>query len=162
MPDQDKLEHNHCGIYIYKHICVQYLKVFCVLVNDTYCFHGWEDIYNIWEAAKMTGKYHVSQGVTSHQCGEWRMFVSIEFESPPLVIESRSPAWQAGILATILWRIQICWFAELSSKCIIIHSTIQLHSAIATSRHCVTAEESYIYVYLLCTDQVKYSTPRVV
>ena len=25
MPDQDKLEHNDCDIY--KHICVQYLKV---------------------------------------------------------------------------------------------------------------------------------------
>ena len=58
---------------------------FCVLVNDTYCCHGWEDISDVLEAAAMTGTFHVypgaaewfffSQRMTSHQCRAWRMFI---------------------------------------------------------------------------------------
>ena len=115
----------------------------CFLGNDTYCCHRWKDISNIWEAAKVMGKFHVSQRMTLHQCGEWVMFVSIKCKckSPQLGVEPSSPAWQRGILATILWWNQINWYYEIYFKYTIIYSIINIPSAIATSLR------NYRYLY---------------
>ena len=87
----------------------------------------------------MTEKSHVYRGMTSHQCCEWRMFVSrkckYKYKPTPLGIEPISPASQAGILATILWWNQINCSHQLSFKYNILYSilsTIDLPSSIAT------------------------------
>ena len=99
-------------IYIKEYLPTVVEGVLCVLINDNYCCHGWEDISDIWEAAAMTGKFHGSlgdferfifiQGMISHQCGEWSMFILWKYKSPPLGIKPMSPGWQAGIPVTIL------------------------------------------------------------
>ena len=81
-------------IYIKAYLCTVVEGGFYVLINDTYCFHGWEDISDIWEAAAMTENFHIfpgaverfifSQGMISHQCGEWSMFILWKYKYPPL------------------------------------------------------------------------------
>ena len=55
-----------------------------------------------------TAHFLLKGGRDPHQggCREGRMLGLWKVESPPLGIKPRSPAWQAGILATILWRIE--------------------------------------------------------
>ena len=84
MSDQDKLEHKDYDIYK-SYVRTVVKGFFCILLNYTYCCHGWEDMSDIWEAAAMTGNFHgspgaverfiFSQGMTSHQFSKWRMFI---------------------------------------------------------------------------------------
>ena len=114
---------------------------FCALVNGTYCCHGWEDIYGIWEAAAMTENVHVylgaverfifSQGMTYHQCREWHIFIWRKVKSPPLTIGTMLPAQQADILATIIWRNQFNYLFKISVKYKFPYFTIQFPCNIA-------------------------------
>ena len=114
-------------------MCTVLKGCFCVLGNDSYCCHGWEDISDIWEGATVTKKSHVSRGWHPTNAVSGTCLFPIKYKSPPLGIEPRSPAWQAGILATILWRNQINCFTEIYSKYNILYSTIHLTRAITSS-----------------------------
>ena len=103
---------------------------FYVPRTDTHCCGEWWDASDIWTAPGMVKQCHASQGAveliifcwrevgTPYEGGCWerRMLGLSKVESPPLGIEPRSPAWQAGILATILWRIQNWWHHYSLSK----------------------------------------------
>ena len=128
------------AMYIKAYVRTVVKGFFCVLVNYTYCCHVWEYISDIWEAAEMVGKFHgypgaverfiLSQGMTSHQCGEWRMFILWKGKSPPLGIKPRSQAKQAGVLATILWHNQFEYLLMISLKYALPYSKIHFPRAI--------------------------------
>ena len=69
-------------------------------------------------------RFIFSQGMISHQCGEWRMFILLKGESPPLVIKHRSPSWQAIIIASIIWHNQFKYQIKISIKYTIHYSKI--------------------------------------
>ena len=123
------------SIYIYKHMCVHYLKDFFASSEMILTVVTNERTYLTYEKRLKWQKSHIYRGMTFHQCGEWSMFVSrkCKCKSPPLAIKPGSPEWQAGILATILRRNQTnCWY-RVYFKDTVWYSIINLPSAIATS-----------------------------
>ena len=64
------------AIYIYNHICAQYLKVVFASSEMILTVVMDERTYLTYEKGYSEVKVSRVLGMTSHQCGEWGMFVS--------------------------------------------------------------------------------------